>query len=146
MPGLDKRDLDRGEPCGEEPPGGGTLSPGAREVSVVSSSGGVGAGAGPGHPVGCGQAHPTGLLARPASCAPRAGAGSESLSLPLHSGELDRFQKAVFALVFPEPAGVCLLVVLFCEALMGLEGRLLNFGKKMKMKTFTSLFVEISVN
>ena len=29
---------------------------------------------------------------------------------------------------------------------LSLEGRLLNFGKKMKMKTFTYLFVEISVN
>lgn len=75
----------------------------------------------------------------------RAGAGSESLSLHWHSGDLDRLQKAPSELVFREPVGVFLLV-LFCEAMRDLEGRLLNFGKKMKMKTFTYLFVEISVN
>lgn len=63
----------------------------------------------------------------------RAGAGSESLSLHWHSGDLDRLQKAPSELVFREPVGVFLLV-LFCEAMRDLEGRLLNFGKKMKMK------------
>lgn len=127
MRAPDKRDLVCGELCGEEPPGGGTLSPGAREVSVGCTPGGVGAGTGPGHRVGCGHSHPSGLPARPASCARRApaGPGSESLSLHLHSGDLDRLQKAPSELVFLEPAGVFLLVVwfwFFCKALMGVEG------------------------
>lgn len=60
----------------------------------------------------------------PARRAP-AGAGSESLSLHLHSGDLDRLQKAPSELVFPEPAGVFLLVSFwfFVKALMGRGGK-----------------------
>lgn len=64
-------------------------------------------------------------LARPPARRAPAGAGSESLSLHLHSGDLDRLQKAPSELVFLEPAGVFLLVVsfwFFCKALMGVEG------------------------
>lgn len=74
--------------------------------------------------VGCGHAHPTGLPARSASCAPR-----ESRSrfgkvfrcfgtLGIWTGS----RKLHLSLFFREPVGV-FLPVLFCEAMIGLKGK-----------------------
>lgn len=146
MRALDKRDLDPGSRAGEQPPGGGTLSPGVREVSVGCTPGGVGAGAGPGHRVGCGHAHPTGLPARPASCAPREsrsrfGKVSRCIgTLGIWTGS----RKLHLSLFFREPVGVFLLV-LFCEALIGLEGKAAELWGEDENENI-DLFVEISVN